>query len=1172
MKRPFILILLLPALFIVAVLSNRGVLGQTDIDATPQAVERTESSSNRDVFLPIIKHFKRSNPAIAWSSAEKRQIENTVNNAGKLAPLADNRHLKQEAVLEPGDFFRYTYEQHDVVENAAEVAVPVVPSTLIWPGNLVYGASAHEFTYTPINLPRDPVLLSMTLDSSCMGPDSTLSVADPHSNRVLEGVSVLLRKAATGCSTIPAKDDYFAHEQIYNESHMNLFAKAKVGNGIGNLESKLNFKRPTKKNKIMARYQLTFFAVDVDVPASRSALFDPSLTSVGEIAAAMPHGSNPLFVASVNFGLLAHIFIETDFAYNDVAEALDWAEKGGDLEQKLGSGYSTKEIIEGSDVNIEVFGASAKGLAPKDSGFAGFERVMGISKDFTPHTPGVPVSYQFRHLQDDTPGIITLSSLYTIVEAKQIEMPVEITVDRFYLHWGDDEGPGNLVDFDRLFVWVNGFIVPDLNDPSTWYQVNIPDDEGVGMSKVVAQWTRDDWSMANGESRECMGQPLTLGFSIEEPATWLLFLKGYAREYDPVGSNEEAWAEITVFGTELPTKKNLVVHHGGEFMGEYQISIDTLSPTPLPPPPPLPASLVSFRSFNYPSHYLLHKMSDTAELQDIKNWVHQPEFAADATFRRVPGLADSSLVSFEAVNHPGYYLHNQDFELKLQEYNGSDAAFALDATFRIVPGLADSSLTSLEPINFPGYYLRHQAFKLKLHPYEDADLYREDATFAIAEMPGLAELDAQTAAQIMKDNGLAASQTASLLKDVFSLNAWDAAVVMKYIGFPGRGAYDMLSQSYGLDDVAQLDEILNAAGYLREEYLGIIHLEKVKQFAPILQFDKAHSGLPMSAGVYFDSGLLYPALVYPSENPDEACLIWTTDWEPPCDPAKGIFPQNGRDEATCGMSNNDFQKLRDGAVPTYYKVIAKGEAGNEGRLRIAYWWFYGFQKHCNPAHLGPDGSHHGDWEHVVITTTPDRSQVEYVTYELHGQWYTRRDFPQENNRPLVYVGKVGHGSYHNQDNSGWMIGTPHYCCHWADYRNPVEDSIWRTIPLNLVDMQGYSESWMRPDLIGSRYKYGGKEYEIATWRWGPHISYWDTNDWWEHNLAVSRHPMVDDLSWTMPSCHGEETCESDCSCSGLVYGNCHDYNQGWPWDSMAALRNVLGNASEGCSIAEQAMD
>jgi hypothetical protein len=301
----------------------------------------------------------------------------------------------------------------------------------------------------------------------------------------------------------------------------------------------------------------------------------------------------------------------------------------------------------------------------------------------------------------------------------------------------------------------------------------------------------------------------------------------------------------------------------------------------------------------------------------------------------------------------------------------------------------------------------------------------------------------------------------------------------------------------------------------------------------------------------------------------------------PCGPAAGwewtpeqpytlscIAGREDDDPCRCGVNNTYPGTLEFRLVPTYYQVVPESPGG--GRLRIAYWWFYGWQGWCSP--VGEDGAHHGDWEHIIVTTTEDRSQVEYVTYFFHGDWYTRRapgfeTDPNDPNRPFVYVGKIAHGSYHDQTESGWMVGTPHHCCEYADYRNPTRRNVteggtlWNTHH-NLVSLALNEEPWMLFDRVGEpfwiNYPPSGGEcqgllYVSQGWNWGPEHAYcnfdfggcWD----WGFSSGCTTHPTTVPLTWDIPSC-SDEGCE-DTYCSGLIYsGGGVELNQWWPeWES-----------------------
>lgn len=149
-------------------------------------------------------------------------------------------------------------------------------------------------------------------------------------------------------------------------------------------------------------------------------------------------------------------------------------------------------------------------------------------------------------------------------------------------------------------------------------------------------------------------------------------------------------------------------------------------PVSSPEPVRSTSGYVSIQSHNYPDRFLRHQ-NFLGELTTLSSDLdHQ-----DASFRVVPGLADSRYVSFESLNYPGYFLRHQGFRLKLHAKE-TNQLYIEDASFKKVAGLADSSWTSFESYNYPNYYVRHRDFHLYLEQGTDA-LFREDTTFKLTE-------------------------------------------------------------------------------------------------------------------------------------------------------------------------------------------------------------------------------------------------------------------------------------------------------------------------------------------------------------------------------------------------------------------------------------------------------
>ena len=145
-------------------------------------------------------------------------------------------------------------------------------------------------------------------------------------------------------------------------------------------------------------------------------------------------------------------------------------------------------------------------------------------------------------------------------------------------------------------------------------------------------------------------------------------------------------------------------------------------------------------------------------------------------------------------------------------------------------------------------------------------------------------------------------------------------------------------------------------------------------------------------------------------------------------------------------SENDFVCVTtlNPNAPVFYEVD-----NCDGLMVYTYWLWYGRQKTCivDAVYSG----HGNDWEDVSVYVNPRNGKVVKVVYHQHNGYYTRRrgTYEFEGERPVVYVGKIGHGSYHSHCNGqcsfseffttgcvGSVTFCPGGCGYWDDFRNP----------------------------------------------------------------------------------------------------------------------------------------
>ncbi len=123
-------------------------------------------------------------------------------------------------------------------------------------------------------------------------------------------------------------------------------------------------------------------------------------------------------------------------------------------------------------------------------------------------------------------------------------------------------------------------------------------------------------------------------------------------------------------------------------------------------------------------------------------------------------------------------------------------------------------------------------------------------------------------------------------------------------------------------------------------------------------------------------------------------------------------------DSNCGDSYNVFLQSAgrltgptapNGVVPAYYHYRRFGRTH-----QIQFWWFNGFNDSLGTF------NHQGDWEHVTVHV--EREAIIGVFFAGHedGYFASRSHLSFAGNRPVVYMAKGSHASYHKT--GSWMGG------------------------------------------------------------------------------------------------------------------------------------------------------
>ena len=477
-----------------------------------------------------------------WTAAVQ-QIVATAGKPPAAAPRSD-RVTPLPVDYSPDGATKYINERHDETDNISDITKLGLNDSVIFPGALIKGDQVNSFIYPPITLKRAPIKVSVSAEgSSATGGNLSQTIQDPQSLSSSRQATADLLKTAIGPNTkLPARVD-FSITEVKSEAQLALAFDADVKYGVGSVQSGFSFDKSKNLNHVVAKYKQIYFTVDVDTPRSPGDLFDPT-TPISQITAAMPRGSNPLYVGTVTYGMMAAMFMESTNTAEEMKASLDAAYKGG-VDVKVSSRYTAREVLNNSSLKIQVYGGSTAGLGSLETGIAGFLKVIAASRTYSADSPGVPISYVFRNLQDNLLTAVTQTAQYNLSTPIKVKQRVQVRIVNMICTMSDDEGSNNDADMDRwnFVVYAQNVRRGGALGPKAQENLYNFSTSGEVTTPVGYVW------------REAIGKTATVVFETD-PAVWdfeseVLTIDGYGREYDSSGSNEEGTGTLPLKGSAM---------------------------------------------------------------------------------------------------------------------------------------------------------------------------------------------------------------------------------------------------------------------------------------------------------------------------------------------------------------------------------------------------------------------------------------------------------------------------------------------------------------------------------------------------------------------------------------------------------------------------------------------
>ncbi len=305
---------------------------------------------------------------------------------------------------------------------------------VIYPGSVLFGHTIASGTYKEITKgKKNDITVSYDL-TNVKGDKGKTGVV---TGKLLPSLSNYrkLHNQILGQNIGKASTTYsFEESTIYSESDFNIKFNFGVGFNSGVVETSVKtgfeFGKGTKKYKYMVKYMETFYTVDVDQGANTFLYQNFDVKDF--------QGFRPVYVASVAYGRLAYLTIESDETWDKIKADLDVAVDAsmyGKYDAKIET--SVNNLKKNNKINITVIGGSK--IAISLDSFLEMLKTDSFSKD----NPGKIVAYKLRFVDDNTVANTVYNDEYTLTKTtEQFGKGISTTFTLYKIKVNANDGAG----------------------------------------------------------------------------------------------------------------------------------------------------------------------------------------------------------------------------------------------------------------------------------------------------------------------------------------------------------------------------------------------------------------------------------------------------------------------------------------------------------------------------------------------------------------------------------------------------------------------------------------------------------------------------------------------------------------------------------------------------------
>lgn len=348
---------------------------------------------------------------------------------------------------------------------------------VVYPGAVFNYESFQDGTYQPIIGDRKPITFSTSLSGG--GGPHKKTIEEPSLSAVREGIREILNPYDG--ATVAIMD--FRGKEIYSKEHFALSIGGNLSSSNFDLSAKFDFSNTAIKSRYLIEFTQEYYSIDLDIPpAGMGNWFEKPLDNEEQLG-----NYSPVFVSSIRYGRKAFILIESETLSREQVAGLETSFGVFKTDVEIDVNSTMQKLVQEKSIKIAIMGGSAVIAAELITDINQLENFLEQGANFSKDSPGVPLAYTLRFIEDNTAADLRLYDEFTLRECLANSAEVAIPARLFLCP--DHVGGDNEFNGNGPITQTKAAVELRNNDKEVWLTVTFhAREDGGDLTEAYSAW------------------------------------------------------------------------------------------------------------------------------------------------------------------------------------------------------------------------------------------------------------------------------------------------------------------------------------------------------------------------------------------------------------------------------------------------------------------------------------------------------------------------------------------------------------------------------------------------------------------------------------------------------------------------------------------------------------